>query len=191
MSKTWRTIVVFAVPAAITVLFWWTLGSQLGAKLSATKFQFFGNEVSLEAVGPTAVYFVFLFIAAQLYPLDEDELMPIRRRLKGKYLFKLVYGVIVMEGELNIQIDKEAKRLSINGKTKDGRGLTADRRIVLRDDYLAFVMDAAPGQDKPDSEARYFIECTLAADEKMLLPLANTWSRVDGDGYGTVEIKRA
>lgn len=189
--KTWRTIVVLGAPAAATILLWWALGTQLNARLSAAEFDFFGNKTSLEAVGPTAVYFVLLVIAAQLNPLDLDELMPIRRRLRGTYAFKLVSNN-PLDGELHIQIDKQSKRLSIHGKTKKGNALVVSGRIFLRTDYLGFVMDAVPvPTDGDDTGARYFIECDLTADTKVPFAPDNKWWRIDGDGYGSLQIARA
>src|SRR5262245_27205975 len=85
MCYTWGTIVVFGVPAVVTVVLWSFLGNQFGAQLTSREFAIFGSKVSLEVIGPTAAYFVFLFIAAQIYPIREDDLMPIRNRLRGTY----------------------------------------------------------------------------------------------------------
>ena len=184
--KAWRTLVVFGVPAIITVIFWWTVGTNWDATLQAKTFKFFGNDVSLEAAGPTAVYFILLFIAAQIYSPVIDELMPTRKRLRGNYLFNVIGSPSPLDGDFDIEIDKEKGRLTIHGSTKDGRALTVRGRIVLSPQYLAFVADVDGGK-----AGRYFIECDLTANAKSPIPPDNIWSRLDGNGNGTITITKS
>jgi hypothetical protein len=114
--------------------------------------------------------------------------MPVRRRLKGRYGFKFV-SADAIEGTLHIEIDKQKKRLSMHGSTTKGDALVVSGRIVLRDNYLAFVMETVPGVG--GTEARYFIECDLTVNAKVPFAPDNKWSRIDGDGYGSLQIRRA
>ena len=180
--KTWRTIVVFGVPAIITLVLWWGLGSQLNATLSAAKFNFFGTPASLEAVGPTAVYFCFLVIAAWLNPLEVDELMPLRKQLRGVYKATLTGCNPQIKCEkLTVAIDKKSRRLSISGKS-GSNAIVVDSRIVLNPDYFAFVMEI--------QKQKYFVECSLMADSKSRIPESNQWSRLDSNGFGSIEIQK-
>jgi hypothetical protein len=191
LSKTWRTIVVLGFPAVVAIGFSLTLGAQLDASIKASDIPFFGGKASISALGATALYIIVLLAANRVYPIDaEDDLMPLRHKLKGKYKFKLPDGQSVIEGHLLLEIDGGRRRLSIHGETKNGNALSVQRRIILREEYLGFVIDVVPVGKPDESEAKYFIECELAANEKKLMVSTNKWYRLDGDGYGSIAIEK-
>lgn len=188
MSKTWRTIVVLGLPAIITIGFWVALGSRIDATIKASDLPLFGSAASISATGATALYIILLVVANHVYPLDRDELMPLRKKLQGSYDFKLTQENRDVEGSLQVEIDQKKGRLSIHGMTAAGNALVVEGRIILREDYLGFVIEVVPTGNSGGADATYFFEFALRANARHPVANTNRWYRLDGDGYGSLSI---
>jgi hypothetical protein len=182
---------VLGTPAIFTVLLWAVIGERLEAHFGSDGIQAFGGKISLQAVGPAAIYFGALVAAYFLNPIDEDDLMPVRKQLAGNYKIKFkLGGEAVSEGDLHVRIDNKVKRLTMDGTTSTQAAITIARRIMLSEDCLAFVAETDCNFGSGIQRAKIFVECFLTADRKNKFPKNSDWSRIDGDGQGSVEIQR-